>query len=160
LRHHHDGWGARLVVFRQKRASERGAQAEDPEVVAGHDFAEGQARPVTARQHCERRAVSDQVVEDRARRLQVQVVGIGTAGISVAVGRVGVDVHEAVGFANRKRPEQYRVDEAEQRRVEADAERERRHGNQGKAGTAAQPPGGEAKVVPHGLGSLGVLGLK
>ena len=69
-------------------------------------------------------------------------------------GRAGVperlpDVHDGLGIRIRQRPQQHAVDDAEHRRVGADAQGEDTHHRGGEAGLAAQPAGGVAHVPPE-----------
>src|SRR5206468_2889576 len=55
--------------------------------------------------------------------------------------------HQPVRFRIRQRLEQHAIDDAEDRRVRPDAEREREHGHGGEAGDFQQLTNGVAKVV-------------
>lgn len=59
----------------------------------------------------------------------------------------GPDHDQALRLAERQRGEQHLVDETEQGRVRADAERERQHGDGGEAGVFPQQAQGETKVI-------------
>ena len=56
--------------------NERGAHAEHLKIVAGHDLAHREARPVVEVQRREHRAVTDETVEHFVVRLQVEIVRI------------------------------------------------------------------------------------
>ena len=62
--------------------------------------------------------------------------------------RLGHD-HESVGLGIRERPEQDRVDHAEDGGVRADAEREGENGDEGEARRFAQLAKSEAKIIYH-----------
>ncbi len=79
-------------------------------------------------------------------RLEIEVVGIGTGRVGIAVGAVREDVDQTIGSIHRKRPEQYRVDNREQCGVEADADGERQNRNGGEPGASAEPAEGVADV--------------
>ena len=66
-----------------------------------------------------------------------------------AVGAGFADVDEPRRIGERQRPEKHRVDHAEDRRVRADAERERHDGDGREAGTAVQQPEPVADVAPQ-----------
>ena len=68
------------------------------------------------------------------------------------------DVGEAGGIAHRQALEQRRVDEAEDRGVGADAERQRQDDGDGEAGLAAQHPGGVAEILEHVRGQAATRG--
>jgi len=57
--------------------------------------------------------------------------------------------HQPAGVAERRRLEQRRVDDAEDRGVAADAERQGEHGGKGEAGLPGEAAGGEAEVLDH-----------
>ncbi len=86
---------ARGVVFRQDRAAKSGAHAEQAEVVSGDDFAEHQARPISAA-HCgEHRRIPGNALEHRDPLAVVLDVGQRVGGIRVAVRAARVNVDQA-----------------------------------------------------------------
>src|SRR5438874_4045867 len=64
------------------------------------------------------------------------------------------DNREPFGVAVRQRAEQKSVDNAENRRVGTDAEREREHGHGGEAGVLQQLAEGEAEILQQCVHSL------
>ena len=64
---------------------------------------------------------------------------------------LGIDIHQLVRRRDRQRPEQQRVSDGEDRRVEADAKPERQHGNRGESRAEPQPAGGVTHVADEGL---------
>ena len=96
VRHHHHARRARHVVGRKDRAAERGAHAEDLEVVAGDDLAHREARAAVEIERGEHRAVADDRLEHVVLRVQIEVVGIGRgAEFDRAGGVAGEDVDQA-----------------------------------------------------------------
>ena len=87
---------------------------------------------------------------DRWRAAQVQEiaqrdVGLGEAGPHVAV----AEHDEVVGPFKRQRPQQHGLDDGKQRRVRADAQRERHDGGCRKGRLAPEDPKRLAKVTHH-----------
>ncbi len=78
-------------------------------------------------------------VEDRGRGSRFAV--------QAAAGVVGPHEHEAAGVVVRQGPEEHGVRDAEQRRVGADAERERQHGREREAGRAPQTADTDAQIL-------------
>src|SRR5690242_11714384 len=66
-------------------------------------------------------------------------------------GLVPVDVHELVRPLDRQRPEQDRVDDAEDRAVDPDPERERQEGDERAAGRLAEAAHGVAEALAEGF---------
>ena len=67
--------------------------------------------------------------------------------LAAAVDLARGDRHQAIGLRVRQRPENRRVDDAEDREVDADAERE--HGDDGGNARLAQSAYGVAAVLPQ-----------
>jgi len=61
---------------------------------------------------------------------------------------------DAIGTVIAERPQQHRVDHAEDRGVGADAERERANRQQREPGLAAQRARGVAKILKNGVHSV------
>ena len=148
---HGDPGRAWPVILRQQRAPDRGRDSEDLEVIAGHDFAERHPGSVPGLQGSDRRAVPQHVGEDGIARLEIEVVEIRVRGESVPVAATRVDVHDPGRIGNRQRPEQERVDDREERRVEPDAHGQREHRDRGKPRTAEQPLQCVAYVCQHAV---------
>jgi hypothetical protein len=147
VRHHHDPRRARRVVGRHKRPPDRGRNAEHREVVAGDDLAHRQARPVVEVHRRHHRAVADDAVEHVVARLQIAVVEVGRGAVLDAAARITREhVDEPVDGGNRQRLEQQGVHDGEQRRVEADADGERRDRDQRKRRALAEPTQRETDV--------------
>ena len=71
------------------------------------------------------------------------------------VGAVEEDAHEAVGIRIGKRPQQHAVDDAEDRAIGADAERQRQHHHYCEAGILAQHAPRVAQVAPEIFDDIG-----
>ena len=78
--------------------------------------------------------------------LPVAEIGIRD-GTSLEIGLGGVDRDQFVGARQRDGVEEHRVDDGKQRRVDADAERQRDDDNRGKSWRFAQLPHCEAQVL-------------
>ena len=88
------------------------------------------------------------VVEALRARTPVGVVGErGAASLDARALHVAPQLHEARRVRKRQRAGARRVDEAEDRRVRADADREREHGDERKAGRFAERPERVAYVL-------------
>ena len=61
------------------------------------------------------------------------------------------DIDDAAGILVRKRLEQHGVDDAENRSICSNTQRERKHGDNGEAGIYSQHPDCEFKVLPKSL---------
>ena len=61
------------------------------------------------------------------------------------------DPHELVGVRIRQRLDQHRVDDAEDRRRRADAEREREHGGEREGGPPRQAAQRVAQIAADGI---------
>ena len=144
-----------LVVLGQQRAANDRVHAEQLKVVAGDRLPHREARAIGQLHRGHRRAVGQHVGEDLVLRLEVEVVGIGAGRVLVAVAAAGEHVDQPIGPLDRQRPEQQGVDEGEQCRVEADADRERGNGDQGERRAAPQPAQGKPdvreQIFEHGL---------
>jgi hypothetical protein len=128
----HDRLGepVRLVLWSNHSAELRG-DAEQPEVAGAagdhHNalgaLASGQVRV----EHPDRR----HLVEDVRARRQLVHLRDGEPDVRQRqAGKVGIDCDEAIGRLVRQWPQQHRVDDAEHRRVDADAERDRERGHE------------------------------
>ena len=115
---------ARAIVFGQQRASERGADAEQLEVVARDDLAQRHARLVAAFDRRDGGAVGRHPREDRVLFLEIEEVGVGAGRVRVAVAAPRVDVNHPVGPLDRQRPQQGGVHDRKESGREANADRE------------------------------------
>src|SRR5207245_1896675 len=79
-------------------------------------------------------------------RLEVEEVGIRARGVHIAVETRAVDLRETIGPYDRQRPEEHRVDDREERGVEADADGERGDRDNRKCGAAPEPSEREADI--------------
>jgi hypothetical protein len=142
-----DARRAGRIVGRQDRPPDRGADAEHLEVVAGDDLADREARAVVEIHRGHHRAVADDGVEHVVARLQIAKVRVGRGAVVDGAARIAREhVGESIGRGNRQRLEQQRVDDREQRRVEADPDRQRGDRHQRKRRTLGEPAQGETDV--------------
>jgi hypothetical protein len=137
---------ARLVVFRQQRAADKRLHAEQLKVVAGHRLAHRKPRAVDQFHGGHRRAVGQHVGEHVVLRFEIEEVRIRAGRVAIAVAAAGEHVDQPVRALDRQRLEQQGVDQREQRGVEADADGQRRDGDQSERRAAAQPAKRETDV--------------
>ena len=141
--HGHAG-GAGPVVLRRQQPAEHRLNAEKPKVVAGHRFAHHEVDVLVHPHHREHRRVRRHVREHVVLRAQIEVVGIGARRVAI-VGVAGIDVDELRGTNQWQRAEQDRVDDREERRVEADRHGQRHDHRDGEA----RIPARAAQRVPE-----------
>ena len=130
---------ARAIVFGQQGASERGADAEQLEVVAGDDLAQRHARLVAAFDRRDGRAVGRHPREDRVLLLEIEEVGVGAGRVGVAVAASRVDVNHPVGPLDRQRPQQRGIHDRKESGREANPDGERGDRHEGERRAAHQP---------------------
>jgi hypothetical protein len=161
-----------VVVLRREEAARRGAHAEHVEVVARHVEGEPALRHVVAgRGEAHVRLLrGGEPGEGVALIAEVYVVGERRRAVEPAAEITRVDLDEPRRIADADDgAQQYRVDEAEDGRVRADAERERQHRRGREARTLQENSDGVAQIMPNSshhspqsqsrslrLGSLGV----
>ena len=132
----------RPIVSRRKQPAERGCDAEDGKVVPAHDFAEGMfdvgidPQPERLPLKCR------QPDEGRVAVAQLDVLAVAHVGIAV-----GVDAHNFARIGYRQRSQENRVCQAEDGRVDADAQGEDRHRHQGEARRSGQSPEAVTKIL-------------
>jgi hypothetical protein len=130
----------RGVLVGDEEAPERGAHAEHREVVPRDELApDGEAGRAAALHHRRRGAVGDDALQPACPRAEVEVVRVGARPVApVADAVLGplarVHAHELPGPLDGERPQEERVDEAEDDGVDADAQGERADGGQREAG--------------------------
>ena len=133
---HRDCIGSRSgFVAVQKQAPHRGPYTEGGEIISAHQLRRHRLCVVIpGHTHCERR-LGNQPAEHRVLLPQIAVHGIGKfMSMTGAAPAFGMQVsrnrsyeaqhHQLCGIAHRQRPHQRLVDEAEDRRVGADRERQ------------------------------------
>ena len=146
----HDHRSRLDVLFSREAAADRRLRAQHGEVAAGGDlqqdlFGGVAVAPVHLREG-ERRHLGEHLVL-RAQILVVQVRQREVARIA----RVGHEHgRETAGLLDGNRPEQDRVDQAEDSGVGADAKRKRQHGDRREPRTLDEQTGGVLDVVKHG----------
>ena len=141
---HRHGMRARrhIVGRRQQPSARRGTDVEDVEEVAGDDQAVHQFGRVAGVEAGADAAPAGQAVEVLVVVAQGRVHRIGEHA-AVAAGDIG----EAGRVADPQALEQRGVDQAEDRGVGADAQRQGQHGGHGEAGLPAQHAGGVAQIL-------------
>src|SRR5215468_213245 len=93
--------------------------------------------------------VRSQTGEAPRLRAPGQEIGVRDPNIGDALSQVALpELRQAVGFPVRKRAQDERIHHAEERSVQADAERQRDYGNQRKAGPLHQHARAVAQVLP------------
>ena len=138
-------------VLGAKAAPVRRRDAQRLEEVGGRDDAGDPLHLAAVRAEVEERLrVGRHALEGLALACRVAVVRRRHDVAVLADARDAVPHdHQAIGFAVRQRPQQHRVDDAEDGRVDADAERQRRDGDEGEAGLAQQRADAVAEVEGH-----------
>jgi hypothetical protein len=79
----------------------------------------------------------------------IEVVQIRKEPVAVPIGHAPGDLDDTVGVFERQRLQHKRVEDSEQRGVNADAERQRQHGNQREARFLRQRSRAKAQVLPQ-----------
>ena len=141
----------RDVVLRTEQPARGGTKAEQREVIAVHELT-GERLDVIAHVVRGDRKHRDRDLRERRRglALEVDVVGIGERRVR-EVGLFLVDLGDLLRMRDRRAPEENRVHQAEDRRVGADAERQRQERDEGEARPLARASNGEADVVEDGM---------
>jgi hypothetical protein len=148
---HHRAGRVRAIVIRADEAAEHGAQAHHLEVGAADDPGSHLARIAQA-DHGE---ADGREVADGAERLdpRPQVQDLRHREVDVfdadALGAL-LDVNQAILVSVRQRPQQHAADDAEDRGIGADAERQREHHGRCQTLGAGQGADREFHVVPEG----------
>jgi hypothetical protein len=189
---HHGDHEPRTAVQRDRPADDRRIAAEParPQPVAEHDG--GRIRAAAVKRVAEERTRAEHVEERGRHAGSLDRLGLAGAGERVAdvrqrggalearrlaaevehparphrvgrtLGRPVPQEHEPAGVGERQRPQERRIDDAEDGRVGADAQRERedRHGRE--SGRLAEPAHRVRQVLseipPHALGHGGLDG--
>jgi hypothetical protein len=150
VRNHRHPRRVLAVVVGEYGAAGGRADAEQREVIAGDDFPDCHPRSGVEVERGEHRAVAGDVLEHVVLRFHIEIVEIRRRAERRRPRR-GEHVDEAVGRCHRERLEQHRVDDGEERGVEADADGERRDRDEREAWTSQQPPQREADVPQNGF---------
>ena len=147
---------ALVVVLRQQDAAEQGRRAERLEELAG-DPHRRDLLGIAVPREAQPVGVDDRHLRERLRRLPV-VEGrrrdrqlVGEADLPGQLRVRGPDHRQPLGIAERQRRQQHRIDDAEDRRVGADPQRQREDGDDRERRPLEQRPAGEAKVLQQGL---------
>ena len=163
VREHEDGFGAVLVLAPGRNVRPRmGLHAHEVEEVRRDDAGLRRARARAARAG---RTTSSGTRRSRAKLRgefwrSVISRGENAPSVDAGAGRIDLDADEAVAAPVRKRLQQHAVDDREDRRVRADAERQRQDRGRGVARVLAQRraarsarPGGRSRGGRRGSAS-------
>ena len=138
----------RLVVLGLQAPSGDDRQPERGEVVAADQAATDLARGVAQADRAARRAAGRQV---QRRRVLLQERELGHRDTDELIGGAMMGQHQRVRIGQPPRLQQQRVHEREERRVHADAQRQRGQRRQREPRAAPQASGGVADVLPDAL---------
>src|SRR5262249_43863704 len=136
-----------MLFFRQKVAPRGRLCAEHRKQVRGYERALNPLRPVAAGE------VKVLVLKSRKLHEHLSLIPPGQkvhyprAKLAAGLRLAFPDHHQSFRVRIGKRLEQHRVDYTEDRRVRADAERERQHGDEGEAGALHQRSHAVAQVL-------------
>src|SRR6184192_3031228 len=130
-------------VLRKERAAERGSGAEHAKRVARHNIAEHG----TALGACERAVVREALRRDR-QRAQILILPPGQA-LAPAAAVLEKHLKEGAGVADRERPQDVGVENREDARVQAQAERDRERHRCDEGRSTAETAQREAEVLEH-----------
>src|SRR5262245_10722202 len=147
VRQDRDVWAAGDVLLRGKRGTEHGPHAEDVEELLRHAHRLDELGAVTGRD------VETGWVPPGCQRLhRLQILAeeeVAPTGLS-PLGAIRMAAHQLddpIGLRVIERPQQYRIHDAEDRRVRADAERERHERRERKARSPDQGSNPVADVL-------------
>ncbi len=150
---HQDGIGVRDATFAGlDQPADGGSEPEHAEVVSRHIRQPGALGPVVGRQASEVHRVPGHVLERIGLGAVVLHVEARQTAGRVAATTVGAKYYEAIGIANRQRPEEHAVDDAEDRGVRSDSQAECCHHGRGESRVAAQAANGVLHVLPDRVG--------
>ena len=139
IRDHRDAFGAGHVVRRRERPADRGAHAKHTEIVPRDDFAHRKARAVVEVQRREHRAVAGDVLEHFVLRPKIEIVRVRRRAERAEPRVARENVDETIRRGHGQRLEQQRIGNREECGVEADADGQRRHGDERESRTLAKP---------------------
>src|SRR5262245_37745038 len=140
----------RLVFLWQEGPTERGLHAEHVKIIARNQIPpDPLVIAVPAQAHIGETA-AEQSRQDFVAVTEIEVVRIGERGhFPVFTDRRNRDDFLSIG--HRQRAEQNQVDQTEYRRIRADAQRERKNGDEGEARRFDQTAKAEPYVLPECL---------
>ncbi len=140
--------GAERIVGGREGAAENRRDAEHVEEIMGHDADVHAIRFAALEQIEVHLVILDERVEGvRLRAVVVQLLNRDADRRAAGERRRFAHEHEAIAVRIRQRLQQNAVDEAEDRSVRADAERQREHGEQREPAILQQGPCAETKVA-------------
>ena len=157
-----DDDGDAILFAAQKRAARDRRHAQDVEVVVGDDRGDDVLRLITDTCHRDRQtAVGGE--RDRAALRAPQVLELRHRcgqPLLTAVSRLAPKPDQRVGVRVGQPAHEQAVDQREDRRVRADAERQRDDGHRREAGILGQHPAGIPRVLSEGVHQADCLGLR
>ena len=145
--HEHGVLSLADVLLRQEAASQHGPDPEQVEVVRAHRLAGGERGLASGRQDPAHERVRRHAREDVGSLDDREVVRVGAGEVRQLGARARVDLHQAAGIGHGGAAEQHGVHHAEQRRVEADAERQGEHRHRRESRPTDEQSNPVAKVV-------------
>ena len=152
---HHGGRRGGSIVCRAQQAAEHGAKAHDVEVRAVDDARLDRARLAEAvHREVDGGEVAERVDPGRARLEVVDLRHRERRVLGAKAGRALADVDQAIFVAIDERTEEHLADDAEDRGVGADAERERYHHGEGQTLGAQERAPREPDVAPQCPGEV------
>src|SRR5262245_15289458 len=151
-----DGRGAGTIFVIVEDPPDSGLHTQRREEVRGHMQTSQSLRLATARQVKAAPAIYTDMFKDFLLRTPVGEVGIGNQHYP-EIWPVLAHPNQSLGYRVRQRAQQHGIHYTEDRRVRADAERQRGDGNQGEAGLLHQHSRAVAQVLPQGLHNFSSL---
>ena len=137
------------ILFRQKRAPQRGLHFQQFEVIPGHYFAKD-SPGFSATRHSHRcECIAGHSGKSRILLRVIQKVWIRDRRCSNESGIGSVDPHESVRMPDRQRTQNQRVDDAEDRSIGPDAESNCEKRNNGKCRIFHEHSQSEFQVGDH-----------
>ena len=147
--HHHGVAPTRHIVFREQHPTEGGIDAQHREVVPRHDLGEQRAHALLSI-NLRRDDLRGADVREHVAGAIPEILDLWIRQRAVGKrGLVQVDVHDPFRPLDGGVAEHDRVDEREDRRIGADADRQRQDRDRRKARTAHQRPNRVAKIAPE-----------
>ncbi len=149
---HGDAITLLAILLRQKRAAQQRLRAEGREQagrsVAGVDLGRGVAQHEVEAFAALPARTDGHIGEHRVLRAPIEVIRPAhPLLLDAPLGTALPQRDQPVRLGIRQRPEQHAIDDAEDRRVRPDAQREREHGDGGEAGVLQQLAEGEFEVL-------------
>src|SRR5436190_15443656 len=140
------------ALFRSKSAAQNRSNPERVEIIRGNNSTARAFGAIADTQRCARDFIDDKRLEQSRVFFEIEEVGVRNSCVTLnAAGRGVEGKHSILMRDERVRPNEYSFDPTENRRHSADAERQTKNCQNGKAGTAAKHSEAEAKVLEKRL---------